>query len=288
MDLYQLGNAALNKMLIARGVASRTEVIDGTPLHYYRVQGKGSGPPVLLLHGLGSNAHAFFRLFFPLARDFSEIWAPDLPGNGLSPLPPDGPPSMEANVRTLAAFIEQKIGKKVWLIGTSLGGAMSFYLAHHAAKHVSALGVIAPAGAKFAPERFEQMVRSFKLESNRDAREIARRLYDRAPLGVVLFAPKLFKAIYGSAAVQAALKEVKPGDSVPEEMLGGLQMPVLLVWGRSEKLLPYESIDYFRAHLPRSAEIHEVTGFGHVPQMERPKQLLSLLRGFARRQGLIA
>ena len=92
-----------------------------------------------------------------------------------------------------------------------------------------------------------------------------------------MLAPKIFKSIYGSAAVQAALREVKPEDSVPEEMLSGLKVPVMLVWGKSEKLLPYEGIEYFRKHLPASAEIHEVEGFGHVPQMEKPKQLLELL-----------
>lgn len=288
MDLLQLGNVALQRMLIARGVESHVEPINGVPLHYYRVRGNGSGPPVLLLHGLGSNAHAFFRLFFPLAEHFSELWVPDLPGNGFSPLPPGGAPTLEEHVRVVVALIEQKIKQKVWLVGTSLGGAMSFYLASHAPEHLVALTVIAPAGAKVSPERFQQMVKSFDLKTPGDARAIARRLYDRPPWAVVMLAPKIFKSIYGSAAVQAALREVKPEDSVAEEMLAGLKVPTMLVWGRSEKLLPYESIEYFRKHLPAGAEIHEVEGFGHVPQMERPKQLLELLLGFARRQKLIA
>jgi pimeloyl-ACP methyl ester carboxylesterase len=102
-----------------------------------------------------------------------------------------------------------------------------------------------------------------------------------------MLAPKIFKSIYGSAAVQAALKEAKLEDSVSEEMLAGLKVPTMLVWGKSEKLLPYESVEYFRKHLPPGAEVHEVEGFGHVPQMEKPKQLLELLLGFARRQKLI-
>jgi len=288
VDLFQLGNVALQQMLIARGVESHVEPINGATLHYYRLKGKGSGPPVLLLHGLGSNAHAFFRLYFPLAQHFSELWIPDLPGNGFSPLPAKGPPSLEEHVRILVALIEEKIRKRVWLIGTSLGGAMSFYLAHHAPQHLVALTVIAPAGAKLAPERFAEMVRSFDIKQPADARAIARRLYDRPPWAVVLFAPKLFKAIYGSAAVQAALKEVKPEDSVDEQMLASLKPPTMLIWGKSEKLLPYESIEYFRKHLPATAEVHEVDGFGHVPQMERPKKLLALLLAFARKQKLIA
>ena len=64
-------------------------------------------------------------------------------------------------------------------------------------------------------------------------------------------------------------------------------MPTLLVWGKSEKVLPYEGLEYFRAHLPSHAEIHEVQGFGHIPQMERPLELVELLMGFARRHSLV-
>jgi pimeloyl-ACP methyl ester carboxylesterase len=61
----------------------------------------------------------------------------------------------------------------------------------------------------------------------------------------------------------------------------------MLVWGQSEKLLPYESLDYFRTFLPKHAEVHEVPGFGHIPQMEKPAELVELLLGFARRNKLI-
>ena len=57
------------------------------------------------------------------------------------------------------------------------------------------------------------------------------------------------------------------------EQLRALPMPTLLIWGQSEKLLPYEGLDFFRAHLPAHAEIHEVKGFGHMPQMEHPAGL---------------
>jgi pimeloyl-ACP methyl ester carboxylesterase len=75
---------------------------------------------------------------------------------------------------------------------------------------------------------------------------------------------------------------------VPPERLLKLSMPTLLVWGKSEKLLPYEGIEYFRAHLPKHAEIQEVERFGHIPQMERPQQLVELVLAFARRHALVA
>ena len=63
-------------------------------------------------------------------------------------------------------------------------------------------------------------------------------------------------------------------------------MPTLLIWGQSEKLLPYEGLDFFRAHLPAHAEIHEVKGFGHMPQMEHPRAFVERLETFAASRGL--
>ena len=74
---------------------------------------------------------------------------------------------------------------------------------------------------------------------------------------------------------------------VNERQLKGLAMPTMLIWGKSEKLLPYESIDYFRAHLPPHAEVHEVAGYGHMPQMERPRDVVKRIVKFAQTRGLI-
>ena len=63
-------------------------------------------------------------------------------------------------------------------------------------------------------------------------------------------------------------------------------MPTLLLWGAAEKLLPYEGIDWFRAHLPGHAEVEVVRGFGHLPQVERPAQLVQRLVQFADRYQL--
>jgi pimeloyl-ACP methyl ester carboxylesterase len=63
-------------------------------------------------------------------------------------------------------------------------------------------------------------------------------------------------------------------------------MPTLLIWGQREKLLPYEGLEYFRAHLPQGAEIDEAEGFGHMPQVEHPRRFVEKVSHFARRKGL--
>lgn len=285
MDLLLSANKALRYVLIARGVESTVKVVDGHPIHTYRVRGAGKGPPVVLLHGLGGSGNGFYKMFHLLAKDFREIWVPDLPGSGFSPLPGSGPLKLEDQVRLLISFFDEVVRQPLFLVGNSLGGAMSLFAAHHAPDRLTALGLVSPAGARVAPARMKSLLEAFRVNSTSDARALTRRLFHSAPLPLLLFSSQL-RGMYASPAVRAALSEVKPTDVVTEQMLQGLKMPTLLVWGQSEKVLPYESLDYFRAWLPKGAEVCEVAGFGHIPQMERPKQLVALLTDFARRRGL--
>lgn len=286
MDLLDTANRALRRVLMARGVASETRTVGGHQVHYYRARGEGRGPPLLLLHGLGSSANAYARTIVPFARRFREVWAVDLPGNGFSPLPGQGPLPVRALVEFAVAFQKELVREPVFLVGNSLGGAMSLYVAHHAPQAVRALGLIAPAGARMSDERIASLKQSFDVRTHKEARAMTRRLFHKAPLPLLLFAGELRK-LYGSPTVRSIIGEVGPKDAVTEEMLAALAMPTILLWGRSERLLPYESIDYFRAHLPRHAEVHEVRGFGHMPQMEHPREVVRRLTRFAEAQGLL-
>lgn len=287
MDLLTPANKAVRALLVARGVDSRSITVRGQSIHRYRLSGVGNGPPVVLLHGLGSSANAFSRVFFDMQKSFRSVWAIDLPGNGFSPLPAQGPMPLEESVRTVIDFLSQQIGEPVFLVGNSLGGAMSMFAASEAPQAIKALALVSPAGARVEPERLRALKASFDITTTKEARQITRRLFHRAPFTYELFAGQL-KVLYGSAAVRGVLGEVKETDFVDPERLQKLIMPTLLVWGQSEKLLPYESLAYFREYLPKHAEIHEVRGFGHIPQMERPAELVELLLGFARRHALVA
>ncbi len=112
------------------------------------------------------------------------------------------------------------------------------------------------------------------------AREITRRLFHRAPLPLLAFA-FLLRKVYGSAAVQSVLAEVRDSHLFTPDALAGLKTPTLLLWGESEKLLPYESVEYFRRHLPAVETVEVVKGFGHVPQLERPVEVVKRLTRFA-------
>ncbi|MBI3180898.1 MAG: alpha/beta fold hydrolase [Myxococcales bacterium] len=285
MELLNAANALIRRVLVARGARSAYSRIGEHLIHHYRLRGKGPGGPLLLVHGLGGSANGFHRILFRLARRFSEVWAVDLPGNGFSPLPPSGPLLVPQQLEVLIGFCRELLRRPAFVVGNSLGGAMCIALAQVAPEQVRALGLIAPAGARVSEQRFSELLRGMNPQTPSEARQLSERLFHRAPLLMLLLSGELLK-MYGSPAVKHLFAHSHPSDHLQPEWLSSLAVPVLLIWGRSEKVLPYEGIDYFRAHLPPQAEIQVVDGFGHIPQMERPSELARRLVDFADRHRL--
>jgi pimeloyl-ACP methyl ester carboxylesterase len=220
-----------------------------------------------------------------LAHHFRRVFALDVPGSGFSPIPPTGPLPWRRQLAIVRAFLEEVVQEPVFLIGNSLGGAMSLYLAHEVPTSVKALGLIAPAGAKLHDDLFHALVRSFDVNSTDQARALTRRLFAKPPLPL-LWAPQALMSLYANPTVKQLIREVTPADAVSEAMLAGLSMPTLLIWGTEERLLPPQMLAYFRAHLPPHALIFEVDGFGHMPQMEHPKHLVRRIVDFANQHRL--
>jgi pimeloyl-ACP methyl ester carboxylesterase len=275
----------VRRILVFRGVKSSFVEIGGYRVHHYVLEGTGRGPPILLVHGLGGSANGFYKVLSGLSKRFSRVIALDLPGNGFSPLPEGGALSLLQLFEVLAAFCAQVVRAPAYVVGNSLGGAMSITLAHRHPEHVRALALVAPAGARVPEERLKELFLAMQCETNAQAVALTRRLFHRAPIGALLLSSELRK-VYGSPAVRAIFSELRSTDFLEPEVLASVSMPTLLLWGGSEKLLPYEGIDYFRAHLPKTARIDVVPGFGHVPQMERPGELIRHLSTFADQCGL--
>ena len=286
MEWLSLANRVIRRTLIATGVSSEVVRLRDADVHFYRAEGSGKGPPLMLVHGLGSSANAFFRTLQPLAKSFSSVFAIDLPGNGFSPVPGAGPMHVREQVDLLLDFRQRIIGKPVFLVGNSLGGGMALNMAFQQPEVIRALGLVSPAGAQITEERFAQLLQSFQVQDAAGARVLAHKLFAKPPLSLLLFADELRKMM-SSETVKNIVANISRADLVEGAQLAALPMPTILIWGQNEKLLPYEGLDFFRAHLPAHAEIHEVKGFGHMPQMEHPKAFVERIQKFAMSRGLV-
>jgi pimeloyl-ACP methyl ester carboxylesterase len=286
VDLLGGVQKAMRRMLVARGVESKVVPVSGQSVHMYELRGQGKGPPVVLVHGLGGSANGFAGVLFGLRRRFSRVLAVDLPGHGFSEQYCGGPVCVRGQFDVLRDWCQQVVGEPAFVVGNSLGGAMVVNLAAESPSLVRALGLVAPAGAALSQEATEALLASFAIETATEARALTRRLFHKPPLSLLLFATELRK-FYVTPTVQALAAEARATRaSLSPEQLRGLAMPVLMLWGGSERLLPAETLDYYRTHLPAHAKVQVVPGFGHVPQVERPDELVSHLVRFADSAGL--
>jgi pimeloyl-ACP methyl ester carboxylesterase len=65
--------------------------------------------------------------------------------------------------------------------------------------------------------------------------------------------------------------------------LARLNMPVYLIWGRGDDVLPPSQFEFYRAHLPPHASIDTPPHFGHAPFLHHTDDLADRLIGFLRR-----
>ncbi len=273
-------------MLVARGVRSEMVDVGGQRLHHYELKGSGKGPTIVLVHGLGGTANGFARVFFGLAKRFERVLAVDLPGHGFSPEYCLGPTCVRGQYGMLVEYLRKVVGGPSFVVGNSLGGAMSVQLAAEHPELVCALGLVAPAGADVGHELIREVLESMDVRTAEQSRALTKRLFHRPPWVMMLFADML-RGIYSTPAVRALSADaLATGEYLKPEVLKGLPMPVLFVWGGSEKLLPHQSLDFFRSHLPAHARVRVVERFGHIPQVERPDELVSELIQFANATGL--
>jgi pimeloyl-ACP methyl ester carboxylesterase len=91
-----------------------------------------------------------------------------------------------------------------------------------------------------------------------------------------------FRDIMRKPAIRGILDTATLEDLPAPEMLGALSMPVLLLWGQSERIFPASSLSYFRRYLPAHALVEEPAGFGHCPHFDDPRRLVSRVIAFAK------
>jgi len=127
------------------GVHSRYARAGAFELRYLEA---GSGPPLVLVHGLGSNAlQDWGRLVAPLARRY-HVYAPDLPGFGRSERPKGADYSIPMQVEALRAFLAAVGVSRARVAGISMGGWIVARLAGEHPELVERLVVVASAGMR--------------------------------------------------------------------------------------------------------------------------------------------
>ena len=256
----------------------------------------GSGPDVLLLHGLGGTKASLYETAAALSRDH-RVHAVDLPGFGSSSKPLTAPYDPRWYGGVVLDLMDAMGVERAHLVGNSMGGRVAIEVGLRAPERVTALGLLCPSVA-FVRRDFHPVVRLMRPElglvPHRFSRGTVERqfwalfsdrdLVDPAVAEVVV---DEFQRIYGSAGARYAFLasarnlylESPYGRGGFYRRLAGLQPPALFVWTRFDRLIPPAFERHVRRALPAAEQI-VLDSCGHVPQVERPEQTNGLLRRF--------
>ncbi|MEO6496883.1 MAG: alpha/beta fold hydrolase [Solirubrobacteraceae bacterium] len=246
---------------------------------------RGSGEPLVLLHGIGSRWQAFAPVLDSLAEQF-EVFAVDMPGFGASPAPPGGVPGIAALTDGVQAWMEAKGIGGAHVAGNSMGGGVALELADRG-EVASATG-LAPIGFWSTPER------RWAQASLTNTRTLSRLLRPLAPaingspvgrtltLAQYVAKPWLLDpaevvldidALLGASAFDDAHTAFS-GYLAPTTAAD--HVPVTIVWGGKDRLLLPRQLERARRRLPRARHVL-LPNAGHVMMSDEPEAVAAII-----------
>jgi pimeloyl-ACP methyl ester carboxylesterase len=259
---------AVMRRLAERGARVGFASSPAGPLRF-AVRGPADAQPLLLLHGLGDSIASWAQVVGPLSRSY-QVHLLDLPGHGLSSRPPDW------RLRTLAdavAHYARGLNAPL-LVGHSLGGWIALRLALSGFRP-QGLTLINPAGALLAKEEWAPFRQLLSAKDRAGVKRYLERAFHRPPFALRLFPGEIVKAMWSETS-QGILDAVAEGDFLREAELLSLALPLRLIWGTRDRLLPQGTLAFFRRALP-SAEVTLLENAGHLPHLEAPRALARAL-----------
>ncbi len=252
------------------------------PLH---CREEGTGPAVLLLHGLGGD-HLVWNAVVPaLAKGF-RVLAPDLRGHGRSPAPAGSTYSFAELEGDLLSLLESRRVDRCHVVGLSAGGFLALQLALDQPSRLRSLALVGSASHCDAHSR---AVAQNWADTYRDEG------YDAYALRLLkdLFYPDWIESHFDRADV---LREEMRGRDLRGAVawglavrtfdlrgrVGRLRLPTLILQGMDDQIIDAAHGRLLRQSIP-GAELKLFAQTGHLVPVERPKETAEALSAFFHR-----
>jgi pimeloyl-ACP methyl ester carboxylesterase len=255
----------------------------------------GSGPVLLMIHGIAGTFENWEAVFDPLAREHT-VLAPNLPGHGES-----APAAGDYSLGAMASWSRDLLGalghERATLVGHSLGGGIAMQFAYQfpelterlvlvssgglgpevslllraAALPGADLFIAATAGpGRIAGSALARGLATVGLRPHADIAEVARGYSSLSDSG-------------RRSAFLATLRAVVSTEGQRVDAADRLYLtegtPVLIIWGERDRMIPAHHGERAHKAIPRSRlEIFE--GVGHLPQLEAPGRFVAVLERF--------
>ena len=232
----------------------------------------GDGPLLVLLHGAGDQAGTWNKVATELKRHF-QLVIPDLAGHGESD-PVAGALSLGKLLTALAQVLDAPPWREAPMVlaGNSLGAWMAMLYAQKYPHRVTRVILIGGGPIKNVSE----------IGLMPKDREEARRVLDAAldpsmPRWPNFVLDDLVRiSPTGPISRLLAVGVEDMSKYLLEDKMTGFQLPVDLIWGASDRLVPLDYAKKLQSQLPHCT-LTVIERCGHAPQVERPRELTRIL-----------
>lgn len=238
---------------------------------------RGRGRPLVLIHGYPLD-RTIWREVAPLLEDRFDLILPDLRGFGESEAT-EAVHSMDDFASDIVRLLDHLGIEKAFVAGHSMGGYVSLALAHAHPQRLLGLGLIASQAAADSPERKAGRYQSAAEIAEKGMEVVIESMPARlsADPRVQAFAKEVIARQSAAGAIGALRAMAERADA--RSLLQGLEIPVVIVHGDADVLIPVERAREMKAALP-SAHYLELHGLGHMPMLENPQALAEALSVF--------
>lgn len=234
-------------------------------------EGGGDLPPLVFIHGFSAAAVHYIPLFRRLRRHTRRVIALDLPGHGFSDLPVEGLHTDTLRDGLIEA-LDQLVTEPSVFIGNSLGGMAALRYAIDRPEQVDSLVLISPGGAPMEHHELQDFIESFAMPSHGHALDFVERLFDRSILARHVLAAGV-RERFRRGPMQDLIRSIRQEHLLEADEVRGLKARTLLLWGKSERILPERGLTFFRDNLPADSSVIEPVGWGHSPYLDRPTEV---------------
>jgi pimeloyl-ACP methyl ester carboxylesterase len=271
---------------------ARTIMLHGRPVTYAQA---GSGPVLLLIHGMAGNFENWKAVIEPLAWHHTVI-APDLPGHGSS-----APGAGDYSIGALAAGLRDLLvglgHERATLVGHSLGGGIAMQFSYQFPEMTERLVLVSSGGlgsevspvlraaalpganlfiaataarASAVGAALARGLAVIGLRPNADVAEVARGYASLADPDRRAAFLATVRSVIGTGG-----QRVHAGDRL--YLAEG--MPVLIIWGERDPMIPVHHGENAHGAIPGS-RLEIFDGVGHLPQLEAPERFIAVLERF--------
>jgi pimeloyl-ACP methyl ester carboxylesterase len=274
---------------------NQTLTLHGHPVTYVQ---KGAGPVLLLIHGMAGSLETWRSVVDPLARN-ATVLAVDLPGHGAS-----GPANGDYSLGSLASGLRDVLTTlghdRATLVGHSLGGGIAMQFSYQFPEMTERLVLVSSGGLGL---EVNPILRAASLpganlflyltaEATRRASGLAGRVLRAADPPPRPALEELIRS-YGSladaerrSAFLATVRSVvgPSGQTVRagDRLYLAKDLPVLLIWGADDPIIPIEHARAAHELLPDST-LAVFEGVRHFPHVEAPQRFVEALEEFCAR-----